>query len=183
MGTWRRQLRFRAPGLLSIIADREFSSGFLDSRFLGNDGPSAPRLAPSRQWPTPGRHSPAFAGAGSASTGRHSRVIPRHSRESGNPFRLIPSGAPGFEVLEVRRTAKRPLHNAYMANTSPPGAPYRKPKHDPIPRAWQGLHAARDPRGRCRGASPSRVWHGHGPLARRAPFCYLSRPEGDAERA
>ena len=103
----------------SLIAGREFSSGFLDSRFRGNDGSSAPRLAPSRQWPAPGRHSPAFAGAGSASTGRHSRIvprhsrivprhsriIPRHSRESGNPFRSIPPGAPGFEIFGVCRAA------------------------------------------------------------------------------
>ena len=63
---------------------------------------------------------------------RHLRLLPvtsasspsfpppsRHSRESGNPSRSTPSGAPRFDVFEVRRTARRPLHDAYMANTSP----------------------------------------------------------------
>ena len=64
---------------------------------------SAPRLASSRQWPSTGRHS----------------------RESGNPCRSIPSGVVSFETFEVRRAAKR---LASMANASLPDAPCCKPR-------------------------------------------------------
>ena len=111
----------------------------MDSRFRGNDGEgggndgegggnngtSAPRLAPSRQWPSLGPPFPRFLG---------SRL-----RKRGPPFSQARAAIPPFRggrlfglrssfprKRESMFTAKR---RASMAHASTPSAPYFKPGH------------------------------------------------------
>ena len=74
-------------------ASNRDATGFLDSRFRGNDGVSAPRLSPSRQ-----ARGGILTGSG------------RHSRESGNPCRSIPSAVSRFQCsgFTAPRSAMHP---------------------------------------------------------------------------
>ena len=99
---------------------------------------------------------------------RHSRLLPCHSRESGNPSRSTPSGAPRFDVFEVRRAAKRPLHDAYMANTSPPRHVSKKRFRREAPGGGRRAHAAPLPASPLAGGRSLSC--GAGAAARTAPL-------------